>query len=71
MYQNALKDALYNTCEKSGASVDYGKGVVVGIVSALMGEGHSFKVAWQITSCSLPKDWRIECIPEKWGGLND
>jgi hypothetical protein len=37
--QTLLKDALYNTRDDSGASDDYARGLVVGVVSTLMSRG--------------------------------
>jgi hypothetical protein len=61
-----LKDALYNMREDSGASVDYGKGVIVGMMAALMSTGKSFDVAWEIVRKSMPQNGRLECIPATW-----
>ncbi len=67
MIETLLKDALYNTHIRSGASVDYGRGIVVGTVAALMATGHfPFMDALDIVSRNLPKDYRIECMPESW-----
>ena len=61
-----LRDALYYTHEKSGASIEEGRGIVVGIVSCLMAQEKTFKYALEIVRCSLPFDYRKECIPESW-----
>ncbi len=62
-----LKDALYNTHEKSGASVDYAQGVIVGAVSTLMAcKNLSFEEAWRIVYNHLPVDYRKDSIPEAW-----
>lgn len=62
-----LREVLFNTAAESGASVDYGKGVIVGVVSTLMSMGKSFGVAYDIMYRCLPKTARLECIPEAWG----
>ena len=62
-----LKDALYNLHPTSGASVDYGRGIVVGIVSALLETGFTFNEAFNIAVMkNLPKDYRMEAIPQAW-----
>jgi hypothetical protein len=66
MKTNLLRDVLVNTHAKSGASVDYGKGVVVAVVSTLMANGSSFEAACQTVKECLPPDFRRECIPETW-----
>jgi hypothetical protein len=64
-----LKDALYNTAKVSGSSIDYGKGVVVGVVSTLMAYNIPFEAAYDIMCESLPKDFRTACIPVGWRKL--
>jgi hypothetical protein len=45
----------------------YGRGVVVGVVGALMGlKGYQFKSALQIAKALLPDDFDIRCLPECW-----
>jgi len=64
-----LKDALYNVCANSGASIDYGKGVVVGAVSAIMASGSNFKDAIAKIAIAWPNERhnaRLDCIPEPW-----
>lgn len=61
-----LKDALYNTHWHSGSSVDYGKGVVVGMVAGMMAMGVSFGQACSYVVRALPVGYREECIPLGW-----
>lgn len=60
-----LKDALYNVHTDSGASADYSRGLVVGVVSTIMAmEGVSFETAVSIVRCHLPRGYRPERLPE-------
>jgi len=63
-----LRGSLQNTAEESGSSVDYGKGVVVGVVTTLIFVGNDFDKAYDIMYDCLPKDFRLDCIPEAWQG---
>ena len=61
-----IKDALQNTREDSGASTDYGKGIVIGIISAVMSVGVGFFPAFEVITDNLPEGYRAECIPKEW-----
>ncbi len=62
-----LKDTLYNTHERSGASVDYGKGCVVGVAATLMAaRGILLADALVVIKRNLPEGWRVDCMPESW-----
>ena len=64
---NMLRDTLFHTHEDSGSSIDFGHGVVNGVVGALMaGRGVSYATAVEIVRQNLPKEYRIACIPEPW-----
>lgn len=61
-----IRDVLYNTHPKSGSTVDYARGCVVGVVSTLMAYTNNFKMAFDIMIINLPACYRKECIPECW-----
>lgn len=61
-----LKDALYNTHERSGASAEYAKGIVVGSTSGLMATGLSFSDAIILIAEHLPNGYRAYTIPDNW-----
>lgn len=62
-----LRDTLYNTHERSGASTDYGRGIVVGVAAALMAARDiPLMDALDIIDRNLPTDWRKDCMPESW-----
>ena len=61
-----IKEALYNLRGDSGASIDYGKGVVLGVVATMLGFDVDFDRAVKLVQEFLPKDYRKECIPEPW-----
>ena len=61
-----IKDALYNLSPGSGSSNDYNRGIVVGIVSALLSAGFSFDDAKKVVFNSLPKDYDEKAIPDYW-----
>lgn len=61
-----IKDSLYLTAENSGASIDYARGSIIGVVSALQAVGMNFKESWpHIVKC-LPDAVRVEAIPTVW-----
>ena len=67
MYTNALKDALYCLSPRCGSvKVEYCRGMLVGIVSAMQQLGKSFDFALGEIMANLPYDWQPECMPESW-----
>lgn len=72
---NLVKDALYNLSPESGASFDRARGTLVGVVSGLQAvvqhaTSDPFSFVWNKILPMFPKDFRIECIPPSWLGLN-
>jgi len=68
MYANAIRDALYNCAKintQTEAYVLYGRGIVVGIVSALM-QKQSFDIALIRIAQNWDCDGNLDCIPETW-----
>ncbi len=62
-----IKDALYNLREDSGASVEYARGILVGVMSALIAyNGSNFSDAAHTVKGCMPQDYRQECLPETW-----
>ena len=62
-----LKDSLYNTHEKSGAPIEYARGIVVGIASTLMvTKNISLFDALDIIKRHLPEGYRKESFPDSW-----
>jgi hypothetical protein len=59
-----LKDALYTLRSDSGANVDYCRGLVIGLISALEYKGYTFKECCSIIYMNLPSGYRRECLPE-------
>jgi hypothetical protein len=66
-----LRDCLYNLNQSSGASNEYCKGMLVGLVSGLMADGDSFNYAIRTVAEHMPKNHRAlaDCTPEYW--VND
>jgi len=59
-----LKDALHNVCVESGASDDYSRGLVVGVVSALMAaSGKSYDEVTLVVANCLPYPFDPNRIP--------
>jgi hypothetical protein len=63
-YPQGIRDALYNLRSDSGANVDYCKGLVIGLISALEYKGYTFKECCSIIYMNLPSGYRRECLPE-------
>ena len=67
-----LKDALYNTNPNSGSSVEYGRGIIIGVVSGLMSvRGIAFSKAVRIVKENMPARFNRECIPDTWSDIWD
>lgn len=61
------RDALQNAATDSGASDEYVRGVVLGLVSGLMAaEGWTFNKAWDFVKQNLPANARPNYAPEAW-----
>ena len=59
-----LQDALYHTCGASGCGCEYARGVVIGIVSALMDErGESLDDVLIDVAVNLPEGFRENALP--------
>jgi hypothetical protein len=63
-----LKDALHTLSAHSGANNDYCNGLTVGIVSALMAMGFTFKDAIAQVAINFPQRWDSPryAVPEAW-----
>lgn len=63
-----LTDALSNLSPTSGASSDYNRGLLVGIVSGLMATGLSFEQALQYVAQACPETYKncLLLLPESW-----
>ena len=62
-----LKDALYNLTDHSGASDEYCKGLMVGIVSVIMAiDNVSHKDAMGIITQYLPTAEHYRQVPKYW-----
>lgn len=67
MDDNLIREALYNLTKESGASVEYGKGILVGVVTATMASNpYGFTEALQKIKSLMPFGYREECIPDTW-----
>lgn len=64
---NHIKGALHNLSTSEFPKITYGRGILVGVVSAIMQErGVSFQQAVAIVKPLLPADVRPQCIPDAW-----
>jgi hypothetical protein len=63
-----IKDALNNLLPRSGATDDYCRGLVLGVVAALMATKFDgdFDRAFYLVKWLLPTGYRVEGIPEPW-----
>jgi hypothetical protein len=66
-----VKEALHNLSEKSGATTEYAKGLLVGVVSTLMALGYDFQNAFKECWTRFPSDFRIKAIPPEWIGYHE
>lgn len=64
---NLIADALFNVEESSGASDDYARGVVIGVVSALMAvRDYDFKEIVPIIVQHIPHGYKDDRVPLGW-----
>ena len=62
-----LRDALHNLSKDSGASDDYCKGLVVGMISVIMAvTDNPHKDAMQVLTPHLPTTEDYRKMPEDW-----
>jgi hypothetical protein len=61
-----FNDTLWNMHYQSGGGSAYAKGILVGIVGALMSVGMEFDRALALCSKSAPKHVYPDCCPESW-----
>lgn len=65
-----LRDTLYNLHQNSGASDEYRKGVLVGVVGALMACGYTWRAAINTVAANLPDTGAIltpeRTVPPSW-----
>ena len=62
-----LRDALYNVHPDAGDNkYPYSRGVVVGVVSALVAVGFTYEQAIKILRATLPEVHRPGSIPPSW-----
>jgi hypothetical protein len=67
MKEMLLRDVLYNLAEGTGAGSEYCKGLVVGVVSALMAEsGRPYSAIIRVVRDALPVGFRADCLPEAY-----
>jgi hypothetical protein len=65
-HMNLIRDALYNLSINSCSSNDYGKGVLIGLVSALMSIGFTHTECMILIANNWQGQFRKSCIPECW-----
>ena len=64
MKETILRDALHNLAEGTGAGCEYCKGLVVGVVAALMAEsGRPYSAIIRAVRDALPETVREDCVP--------
>lgn len=62
-----IKDALHNLSKAECPNPTYCRGIVVGVVSAIMQERKcSYAKALKAVKKLLPEDYDRECFPEPW-----
>jgi hypothetical protein len=61
-----MRDTMYNLHPTSGASDEYCKGLLVGVVGALMAVGMSWDEAISHAAINMPDGARMHCTPESW-----
>ena len=62
----SLLNCLYNLAPNTGANLDYQRGIIVGMVSALMASGKTWRSALAVVKRNLPTDYSVLAFPESW-----
>ena len=63
--QVMLRDALYNLSPESGASPEYCRGLVVGLVAGMMATtGYEYATVIREVAANLPRDYYRDGLPE-------
>lgn len=70
LFDARVKDSLHLLEENSGASIEYARGNIIGIISTMQGFGYSFKDAWTEIIPLLPDNLRVNAIPCCWLNLD-
>lgn len=66
---NMLRDALHNlSASENGNDHQFGKGVLLGVVSTLMSDGRSFDQAFEAAKAYFPPNVHPKRIPTPWPG---
>jgi hypothetical protein len=63
-YETRIKETLYLLTPESGASVDYAKGMLVGLSAGIMACNREFSLL--DLKPFLPRGFRHDAIPETW-----
>jgi hypothetical protein len=66
-----IKDALYLLDERSGATIEAGRGAIIGVMSTLEAFNFKFNDVWPTIIGMLPDRVRVEAIPTCWLNLDD
>lgn len=69
LFEARVKDSLHLLAENSGASLEYARGNVIGVVSTMQAFGYNFKDAWREVISYLPNNLRVNAIPNVWLNL--
>lgn len=67
-YPSAIADCVANGDSDSGASVDYARGVIVGLTAGLMAAGLKFDEAMFGIAESMSAKFRPEALPTPYAG---
>lgn len=61
-----LRNALQNAAPDSGATDEYVRGLIVGVVSGLLARGMRFDAALALVRQNMPTNARNNVFPESW-----
>jgi hypothetical protein len=64
-YPQAISDCLYNLSPATKISIDYCRGIINGLISALLYKGYTYKECCGVIYMNLPSGYRKECLPEE------
>jgi len=69
LFEARVKESLHLLEERSGASLEYAQGSIIGVVSTMQAFGYNFKDAWREVISYLPNNLRVNAIPTCWLNL--
>jgi hypothetical protein len=66
VFDARIRDTLHLLEENSGATIEYARGNLIGVISTMEAFGYTFNDAWREVISYLPDNLRVKAIPCCW-----